>query len=86
VHVKLNPAVYPKEVKKQMKKIEFGEFKPEDIDRFQEHQWAYAKRVVNSPLRDSFIIEDVKDYKWPEATCKNQGKRKDNDYKNVPVK
>jgi len=47
VHVKLNPAVYPKEVKTQMKKIESGDFKPEDIDLFQELQWAYAKRMVN---------------------------------------
>ena len=86
VHVKLNPAVYPKEVKTQMKKIESGDFKPKDIDRFQEVQWAYARRMVNSPLGDSFIIEEVKDYTWPDAVCKDLGKRKDNDYKNAPVK
>jgi len=84
MHVKLNPAVYPKEVKTQMKKIESGVFEPKDIDLFQELQWAYAKRMVNSPLRDSFIIEEVKGYKWPEASCKDLGKRKDNDYKNTP--
>jgi formylmethanofuran dehydrogenase subunit E len=86
VHVKLNPVVYPKEVKTQMKKVESGEFKPEDIDRFQELQWAYAKRMVSKPLGGSFIVEEVKDYQWPEAMCKDMGKRKDNDYKNVPVK
>lgn len=86
VHVKLNPEVYPKEVKTQMKKIESGDFKPEDLDRFQELQWAYAKRLVNRPLRESFVIEEVKSYKWPEPSCKDLGKRKDNDYKNVPVK
>lgn len=86
VHVRLNPAVYPKEVKTQMKKIESGKFEPKDIDLFQELQWAYAKRMVNRPLKESFIIEEVKDYKWPEAPCKDPGKRKDNDYKNMPVK
>jgi formylmethanofuran dehydrogenase subunit E len=86
VHVKLNPEVYPKEVKTQMKKIESGKFEPKDIDLFQELQWSYAKRMVNSPLAGSFIIEEVKDFKWPEASCQDLGKRKDNDYKNVPLK
>ena len=86
VHVKLNPAVYPKEVKTQMKKIESGTFEPKDIDLFQDLQWAYAKRMVNRPLSESFLIEEVKNYKWPDAACKDLGKRKDNDYKNVPVK
>lgn len=86
VHVKLNPSVYPKEVKTQMRKIESGKFEPKDIDLFQELQWAYAKRMINRPLKESFIIEDVKDYKWPDPSCKDLGKRKDNDYRNVPAK
>ncbi len=69
IHVKLNPAVYPKEVKTQMKKIESGTFEPQDIDLFQGLQWAYAKRLVNKPLNESFIVEDAIDYKWPEPTC-----------------
>lgn len=84
VHVKLNPAVYPKEVKTQMRKIESGRFEPYDIDRFQELQWAYAKRTVNKPLAESFIIRDVADFVWPGATCRDLGVRKDNDYKSVP--
>lgn len=86
VHVKLHPDVYPKEVKAQMKKIESASFEPKDIDLFQELQWGYAKRMVRRPLKESFIIEEIKDYKWPESSCKDLGKRKDNDYKNVPVK
>ena len=84
IHVKLNPDMYPKEVKSQMKKIESGTFEPKDIDLFQELQWAYAKRMVNRPLKESFIVEEAKAYKWPESSCKDLGKRKDNDYKNVP--
>jgi formylmethanofuran dehydrogenase subunit E len=83
VHVKLNPAAYPKEVKTQMKKIESGKFEPKDIDLFQELQWAYAKRMVNRPLAESFIVEEVKGYLWPEVSCKDLGKRKDNDYKDI---
>jgi formylmethanofuran dehydrogenase subunit E len=86
VHVKLNPAVYPKEVKTQMKRVESAKFDSKDIDLFQELQWAYAKRMVSKPLGESFLIEELNDYKWPEATCRDLGKRKDNDYKSVPVK
>ncbi len=85
IHIKLKPAVYPKEVKTQMKKIESGTYEPRDIDLFQELQWAYAKRMVTKPLKESFIVEEEKDYKWPESSCKDLGKRKDNDYKNVQL-
>ncbi len=84
VHVKLNSAVYPKEVKTQMMKIESGTYEPKDIGLFQELQWAYAKRLISAPLKDSFIVEEMKDYRWPVPLCKDLGTRKDNDYKNVP--
>ena len=84
VHVKLNPDVYPTEVKTQMKKFESGDFTPKDLDKFQELQWGYAKRMVNSPLSESFILEEIKGYAWPEPVCQDLGKRKDNDYKGVP--
>lgn len=86
VHAKLNPAVYPNEVKTQMRKIESGNFTPKDIDLFQELQWAYARRLVNKPLRDSFIVEEVRGIKWPDPICRDLGTRKDNDYKDVPMK
>lgn len=84
VHVKLNPAVYPNEVKIQMRKIESGNFTPKDIDLFQELQWAYVRRLTQQPLKDSFIAKEMKEFKWPEPICSDLGKRRDNDYKNVP--
>lgn len=84
VHVKLNPAVYPSEVKSQMKKIESGKFTPGDIDLFQQLQWAYAKRLINMPLEKSFLLNILENYKWPDPVFKSLGIRKDNDYKNVP--
>jgi formylmethanofuran dehydrogenase subunit E len=85
IHVKLNPAVYPTEVKTQMRKIESGTFTPADIDRFQELQWAYAKRLINRPLKESFLVEEIRGFTWPAPVCNDLGKRRDNDYKNVPV-
>ena len=87
VHVKLNPAVYPVEVKTQMKKIESGNYQPQDIDLFQERQWAYARRLINKPLKDSFIVEETQGISnGPSPVCRDLGPRKDNDYKNVPLK
>jgi formylmethanofuran dehydrogenase subunit E len=86
VHIKLNPEVYPAEVKTQMKKIESGDFAPKDVDLFQELQWAYAKRMVNRPLKESFILDQPKAYTCPESSCPDFGKRKDNEYKNTPEK
>jgi len=84
VHVKLNPDIYPTEVKTQMKKIESGKFNPKDIDLFQELQWAYAKRLINKPLKESFIVREMKEFEWPEPLCPDLGKRRDNDYKTAP--
>jgi len=69
-----------------MKKIESGKYEPQDIDLFQELQWAYARRLVSKPLKDSFIIEEVREFKWPDPICRDLGSRKDNDYKNAPIK
>lgn len=83
VYVKLNPAVYPAEVKAQMRKIESGEFIPGDLDLFQKLQWDYGRRLINSPLNDSFIVEEIYHYEWSHPIRKDLGSRKDNDYKNV---
>lgn len=39
-----------------MRKIESGNFKPEDIDLFQDLQWAYAKLIVTRPLAETFTL------------------------------
>ena len=84
VRVRINAATYPTEVRKQMRKIESGEFGPADIDPFQTLQWDYARRLVSRPPTDSVDLVDGADYVWPEPPCKDLGRRKDNDYKDVP--
>jgi formylmethanofuran dehydrogenase subunit E len=86
VHVKLNPAVYPHEVKTQMRKIESGKFVPKDIDVFQELQWTYAKRMVSRPLKESFLVQELREFDWPKPLCPDLGKRRDNEYKSIPEK
>jgi formylmethanofuran dehydrogenase subunit E len=82
--VRVHPEVYPTAVRQQMRKIESGQFAPEDIDRFQSLQWEYARRLTSRPLVDSFIVEDAGGYVWPPPPCRDLGRRHDNDYKDVP--
>jgi formylmethanofuran dehydrogenase subunit E len=84
VRVVINAATYPQDVRTQMKKIESGQFEPADIDRFQDVQWAYAKKLVSRPANESVDVTESPDYAWPEPPCRDMGKRRDNDYKNVP--
>jgi formylmethanofuran dehydrogenase subunit E len=86
VRVRVNPEAYPTEVRVQMRKIESGNFKPEDIDLFQELQWAYAKKIVTRPLSETFTLLESATYTWPEPPCKDLGTRKDNAYKAVPTR
>ncbi len=86
VRVRVKPEAYPTEVRTQMKKIESGQFTPQNLDLFQDLQWDYARRLINRPLQESFVVERLQDFRWPEPLCKDLGKRKDNDYKNVPLK
>ncbi|TCS71748.1 FmdE protein associated with molybdenum formylmethanofuran dehydrogenase [Sulfuritortus calidifontis] len=83
VRVVINAATYPHDVRSQMKKIESGKFEPADIDRFQDLQWAYAKKLVSRPAIESVDVTVNPDYAWPEPPCKDLGKRKDNEFKNV---
>lgn len=61
VRVRVKPEAYPTEVRVQMRKIESGNFKPEDIDLFQELQWEYAKKIVTRPLSETFRCRDEYD-------------------------
>ena len=69
----------------RMKKIESGNYAAGDINRFQALQWAYARRLVTRPLRQSVQIRAAAAYTWPKCPCQDLGRRKDNDYKSVPV-
>jgi hypothetical protein len=84
VRVVINAATYPHAVRAQMKKIESGDFEPADIDRFQDLQWEYARKLVNRPATESVDVTESPDYAWPAPPCQDLGERKDNLYKHVP--
>ncbi|HEY53299.1 MAG TPA: hypothetical protein G4N94_07570 [Caldilineae bacterium] len=84
VHVSLRPEVHPHEVKAQMRKLLGGDYSPEDIDLFGRLQWDYARRLVQHPASESFTVEHLHDFVWPDPTCLDLGRRSDNDFKDAP--
>jgi hypothetical protein len=40
--------------------------------------------MVNKPLKESFLVEELKAFPWPKPLCPDLGKKRDNDYKSVP--
>jgi hypothetical protein len=45
-----------------------------------------GKRIISTPLKESFKIREVNHYLRPAPLCKDLGKRRDNDYKQAPRK
>lgn len=86
MRVVINAGTYPHDVRTQMKKIESGRFEPADIDRFQDLQWAYARKLTSRPAIESVEVTDDPAYVWPAPPCQDLGRRRDNDYKNVPTR
>lgn len=84
VRVVINAATYPHDVREQMRKIESGKFAPADIDRFQDLQWEYARKLVSRPAAESVDLVESPQYVWPDPPCRDMGRRRDNDYRNVP--
>lgn len=84
VHVSINEETYPTEVRNQMRKIESGDFSFQDLERFQQLQWDYGRRLVSCPAVESVDIREGGEYRWPDPPCPNLGRRKDNDYKDYP--
>ena len=45
-----------------------------------------AKRIISTPLKESFMTREVNYYLRPAPLCKDLGKRRDNDNKQAPRK
>lgn len=86
VRASINAKTYPHDVRTLMRQVELGEATPENLDRFQALQWAYARKLINQPGNESVVLVINPTYVWPKATCSDMGKRRDNDYKRAPQK
>lgn len=84
LHVRLDPALYPAATRELSRQIAAGHYSPADIDRFRDLQWAYARELVNRPAQASFHVDELPAFEPPEQPCRDLGRRRDNDMKDVP--
>lgn len=83
VKVSLKKEAFPKGVREVMERIESENFSPADFDLFGKIQWEFAEKLVHRPLEESFAVEELDLFIFPDQSKVKLGERKDNDYKNT---
>jgi len=77
VKVSLRPGVFPPRVAELEKKLRSGDFTLEEMRQCQQLEWDYAKDLLNKPLEQSFMVEDLKGFTWTPDPYIHQGPRGD---------
>lgn len=80
--VRINPEIYPHDVRKKMIKIESGTYTKEDLKEFQKLQCEYGLRLVSRSPFELFFAEEIEKFNFPEHPLPELGERHDNDHKN----
>jgi acetolactate decarboxylase len=82
IRVRINPEIYPHDVRMKMKQIESGNYTKEDLREFQELQWGYGIKLISHSPFELFFAGEIENYSFPEHPLPELGVRHDNDYKN----
>jgi len=82
IKVSLNKKFFPTLVRKAMKKIDSGKFKPSDIDLFGKLQQEFALRMVTHPHEKTVRFKYLNEYPCKKTRLSEKIRRRDNDYKN----
>ncbi|NQV31466.1 MAG: hypothetical protein HQ515_02175, partial [Phycisphaeraceae bacterium] len=77
VKVSLRESVFPAQVAELEKKLKSGVFSSEEMERCQQLQWAYATGLINRPLEQSFVVEDLDGFVWTPDPYLHRGPRGD---------
>jgi len=83
VKISLIKGVFPSELAELEKKIKSGDFTIEEMRLCQQLGWDFAKNLINKPLSESFVVENINNFVWKPDNYIYQGKRSDIINKNV---
>jgi len=75
VKVSLKPGVFPADVLALEKKIKSGTFTEQEMLQCQKRQWDYARNLLNCPLTESFVVEELKNFHWQADKYEHHGVR-----------
>lgn len=77
VRVSLREGIFPREVAELEGRIRTGAFTVEEMKRCQRLQWEYAKGLLQHPLKDSFSVERMPEFRWEPDPYIHGGARGD---------
>ena len=64
VKVSLREGVFPEKLAELENKMKSGDFNIEQMRQCQKLGWDFAESLINKPLEESFVVEDLKVFIW----------------------
>lgn len=83
VQISLKNGVFPSELEDLEKKVKSGNFTVEQMRLCQKLGWEFAESLVNKPLNESFVLENLDGFTWKSENYIHEGPRGDIRNKNV---
>jgi len=84
VKVSRRNGVFPEELEALEKKVKSGKATPAEVTKTRDLAWVFSKDLLSHPLSDSFSVEVLSNYQYPESVYANVGQRGDIKHKNDP--
>ena len=84
VRVSRRAGVFPEELDRLEKKVKSGKASPEELTQTRDAAWAFSKNLLSHPLTESFFVEALDNFQYPESVYDNVGQRGDIKHKNDP--
>ncbi len=84
VRVSRRAGVFPEELDKLEKKVKSGKATPAELIQTRDAAWDFSENLLSHPLTESFLVEEMRDFQYPESVYGNVGQRGDIKHKNDP--
>lgn len=84
VKVSRRAGVFPEELDRLEKKVREGKASPAEITQTRDLAWDFSRDLLSHPLADSFTVEELSGFQYPESAYARVGKRGDIQHKNDP--
>ena len=84
VKVRRRDGVFPKNLAALEKKVKSGKASPAEVTKTRDLAWVFSKYLLSHPLTDSFSVETLPNFQYPESVYANVGQRGDVKHKNDP--
>ncbi len=84
VKVSRREGVFPEELDRLEKKVKSGTATPAEVTQTRDAAWDFSKNLLSHPLTESFLVEELHNFQYPESVYENVGQRGDIKHKNDP--